>query len=502
MLIISITTTFAQSNTNHIYLAGQITNIENGAPIAGQEVYIESNSESNGGLNYYLASMTDAYGFFYDTINTSVIDGSLAIYTFDEYSQEYIKEEYFRFNWYSEYHMNTELEIVDPNTLTDFQADFEAMEDPILQDSLSYVFTDESMGEGIISWFWEFGDGNTSMERNPEHQFMQPGIYNVRLTVSTEEIINDVRISTIVKKVSAGMREYFDFGGQAFAGYFPVDIGTAFLYKVEGEEFIPIDTTEFDEYGYYGYHALIEGEYRVKTFPSTSSANAGEYLPTYYGDVLLWTKAESIDLKASNHNYDINMIRNFTYSSGDGEIDGVVTLENSDNPILDNAEVILFNEQDNCLTYIKSDKAGSFEFIELPYGTYKVLAEVPGKYTYPATIILSPEHPSIEDLNIIVYDENMAFGISDPGNLVAGLGEIYPNPARSFARLDISLDEKAHLQFFILNNAGQAVAKQSGQYDKGDHVVQLNTADLSPGMYRLMVLTANEKHIKSFIKVD
>ena len=95
------------------------------------------------------------------------------------------------------------------------------------------------------------------------------------------------------------MREYFDFGGQAFAGYFPVDIGTAYLYKIENNEFIAIDTTDFDQYGYYGYHALIEGEYKVKTFPSTSSVNAGKYLPTYYGDELLWTKAETIYLNAT-----------------------------------------------------------------------------------------------------------------------------------------------------------------------------------------------------------
>jgi len=502
ILVISITTTFAQSNNNSIYLAGQITNLENGAPIAGHAVYIESNSESNGGLNYYLACMTDANGFFYDTISTGVIDGSLVIYTFDEYSEEYIKEEFFRFNWYSEYHMNTELEIIDPNTLTDFQADFEAMEDPIMQDSLSYIFTDESMGEGIITWFWDFGDGTASTVKDPEHHYMQPGIYDVRLTVSSDNINNDVRISTIMKKVSAGMREYFDFGGQAFAGYFPVDVGTAYLYKIEGEEFIPIDTTEFDEYGYYGYHALIEGNYKVKTFPSTSSANAGEYLPTYYGDVLLWTKAETIELTDSYHNYDIYMIPNFSYTTGDAAIDGYVTMDNGDNPSLDNVEVILFNEADNCLTYIKSDKEGGFEFIELPYGTYKVLAEVPGKYTYPNTIVLSPENPSIEDLSIIVYDEEMTFGISDPGKHIAGLGELYPNPARSYTNLEMILDEQAQVQFFILNHAGQIVEKQSGSYNKGDHVVQMNTAALTPGMYRVMVLTGNEKHIKSFIKVN
>ncbi len=503
ILIISITTTFAQDNTNNIYLSGQITNIENGAPVAGQAVYIESNSESNGGLNYFLSSITDAYGFFYDTINTSSIDGSLIIYTFDEFSEEYVKEEFYRFNWFSEYHMNTGLEIIDPNTLTDFQADFNALNDTITLDSLSYFFVDESMGEDIISWYWEFGDGSASMERNPEHVYMIPGIYDVKLKVSTAPFNNDIRTSTIIKKVSAGMREYFNFGGHAFAGYFPVDIGTVFLYKIEDGNFIPIDTTEFDYLGYYDYHSLIEGEYKVKTFPASSSVNAGNYLPTYYGNELLWTKAETIYLDATSWEYDIVMIPNFEYSSGDGYIDGTVSFEESDNPILDNVEIILFNEEDNCLTYIKSDKDGEFEFVELPYGTYKVLAEVPGMYTYPTSITLSAESPTIQGLNIIVYEEDMSFGIgNDIDNIIAGLGDLYPNPAHSYTNLEFNLTEGSQVQFFILNQGGQVVDKQMDQYNAGDHLVQLNTAHLPSGMYRVMVLIGNEKHIKPFIKVN
>jgi len=32
------------------------------------------------------------------------------------------------------------------------------------------------------TWFWDFGDGNTSQETNPLHQYAAPGIYNVCLT--------------------------------------------------------------------------------------------------------------------------------------------------------------------------------------------------------------------------------------------------------------------------------------------------------------------------------
>ena len=35
----------------------------------------------------------------------------------------------------------------------------------------------------ISSWFWDFGDGNTSNEMEPVHSYSKPGIYNISVTV-------------------------------------------------------------------------------------------------------------------------------------------------------------------------------------------------------------------------------------------------------------------------------------------------------------------------------
>lgn len=47
-------------------------------------------------------------------------------------------------------------------------------------------FTDFSNG-AVVSWLWDFGDGQTSTERNPVHVFSEPGEYDVTLTVSDGE---------------------------------------------------------------------------------------------------------------------------------------------------------------------------------------------------------------------------------------------------------------------------------------------------------------------------
>ncbi|MFC1502093.1 PKD domain-containing protein [bacterium] len=48
---------------------------------------------------------------------------------------------------------------------------------------LAVSFADSSTGV-ITDWEWDFGDGQTSTEQNPEHIYTEPGIYSVCLTVS------------------------------------------------------------------------------------------------------------------------------------------------------------------------------------------------------------------------------------------------------------------------------------------------------------------------------
>jgi len=55
--------------------------------------------------------------------------------------------------------------------------------------SLEYViFTDTSTDPNgkmdIVSWHWDFGDGNTSDDQNPKHAYSHSGIYNVTLTIT------------------------------------------------------------------------------------------------------------------------------------------------------------------------------------------------------------------------------------------------------------------------------------------------------------------------------
>jgi len=52
---------------------------------------------------------------------------------------------------------------------------------------LSVNFVDQSSGRLPLSYSWEFGDGSTSTEKNPVHQYLSAGSYNVTLAVTNAE---------------------------------------------------------------------------------------------------------------------------------------------------------------------------------------------------------------------------------------------------------------------------------------------------------------------------
>jgi hypothetical protein len=49
-----------------------------------------------------------------------------------------------------------------------------------------FQFKDESIGD-VHNWYWDFGDGNTSNEKNPSHQYNEPGEWTVILTVENSK---------------------------------------------------------------------------------------------------------------------------------------------------------------------------------------------------------------------------------------------------------------------------------------------------------------------------
>jgi len=70
---------------------------------------------------------------------------------------------------------------------------------------LSIQFTD--LSQNATGWNWDFGDGSNSTQRSPVHEYADPGIYSVNLTV-TNENGTDSKLTTITVMQLVGVGPY------------------------------------------------------------------------------------------------------------------------------------------------------------------------------------------------------------------------------------------------------------------------------------------------------
>ncbi len=93
-------------------------------------------------------------------------------------------------------------------------------QDPLARTDVQ--FTDLSVdtgglfgGGGIVTWAWDFGDGNSSSSKNPKHEYKTGDTYSVQLTVtddagSTATVSRTITVSPSLDGVWSGTLD--DFG--------------------------------------------------------------------------------------------------------------------------------------------------------------------------------------------------------------------------------------------------------------------------------------------------
>jgi hypothetical protein len=86
-------------------------------------------------------------------------------------------------------------------------------------------FTDTSIipkTVGTVDYSWNFGDGTTSADSCPKHNYTSPGVYNVTLTIKTnisQEIVSITKQLTILNSKVSGISVYFTDGSYVYKGY-------------------------------------------------------------------------------------------------------------------------------------------------------------------------------------------------------------------------------------------------------------------------------------------
>jgi PKD repeat protein len=513
-LLVMVLTGFSQgfNQKYNLYLIGQLTNDVNGAPLKNHEVLIVSDTANEVGFYYMNKVFTDNDGYYYDTVLTTLEKGALVVQTTDHDNIQHDTIVHYRFRWSDNNILFANFVLPAPPLINVYQANFSWIVNPGGTNKKEVQFTDLTDNAGILCWNWDFGDGFHSQDQNPVHEFQGPGLFKVTLTVHFYTgPTSEPAISTIKKLVLIEEKSYFHMGGHVFAGYFPIDKSEVFLYKIEGDQYVPIDTAIFnDSLGYFLFYQLIEGDYILKADLHPSSALFNQFMTTYYSDKMHWDEADTIFHHSTYFEYDINLIpNNQSSAAGPGSISGEIAYDASygggKSTPAENVTIFLLDQDYSPVTICHSDENGQFDLDQLDLQMYYVYAEVTGKPTYPVEVELENNSNGKSTVKIVINNNYVSGaviqGMSD--NISGfGLGEVYPNPADHQVNLFYEPGDQQILECSLVNCHGQILQTSKIASSPGSAtVLQIDVSKLEHGIYFIrlsdqMNRTASRKFLR------
>ncbi len=471
-----------------IIIRGVVFDTTNSTPAASQQVFFICNTP-----NTYPAvdtTRTNFNGHFtFDTIYTmSNFNINIDVYTYDCNGNK-ISQFLFQYQPYINLYY-----AICGTEMNQCEADFGWEANPM--DPLTVQFYDLSTGN-INFRYWEFGDGSTSFDQLPLHAYDSPGVYTVIYQVMDTSTLPPC-ISIDTQYVQVNDCQYYNLGGQVFNGSFPYCKGRVDLYLKTDDSYILADTCRLNHNGVYYFFHMPEGQYLVKVVPDDNGSPSFFLWPTYYGNALHWTGASHVNLVQDFFNAHVHMIPIFSYFIGPGMISGILSSQVQGNlePCYD-GQIILSSGNGLYIDYTFSGDEGSFQFYNLPYGTYNLRVEIPGTPPDMATVTLSAASPVASDLQLVVNGPAIGMDEYDPAEACL----IYPNPAGDFTRIYYPADKSADLIISIYDLPGKQVYTQTFSVNPVDPWYQLSLAGLENGTYLVTVRGRNIPAISRKLQV-
>ena len=482
---------------NNIIVTGQIINKKYGNGIGNHKVIITMPDIKSGGQGYYKEVFTDEEGFYYDTINTNLTKGRLEVFTYDKNQQKIDSTVYYRFFRNTEMSLLVDLTINMPFHTSLIKARFKYVQKQG-GNRFYYRFVNLSAGQNIISYQWYFGDGTVSHDKNPDHTYLSPGIYRVKLIIKSS--LNGTPSSNAYSKlILIRERSLYHIGGQVFANLFPIDHGKVFLYyKDSSDAFIPVDTVTFDTLGYYIFYNLPQGDYLVKAQPDRTSEFYELYCPTYYGDALKWQSSTTCDVCSTSWDYDIHLLPVEGVLSGEGIIKGNVFVV--DNGLKRfglesgaNITLYLLDSSGNSMTYLYTGTEGDFDFSDLNLDQYKLFPEVTGVNTAEINVELSEETPQIDSIIIELSLSSVDFILPSKEVHPELISNLYPNPLANGDKVLLSVKQQSagEVTLTITDFTGKTLSKDQIDLNQGLTRFNIPVSQLSNGIY--LVSITNEQ---------
>jgi len=319
---------------------------------------------------------------------------------------------------------------------------------------------------------------------------LDPGEYQYKVTALYEDTLGVFYCESDSAGPVSAIIDPFLLGGNVFVINEKLDIGFAYMYEMEGDDFVNIDATFFDTLGYYSFYPVAAAEYIVKAEPTPNSTYFTTFLPTYYGDVLHWEDATRIIATGYIYDADIHLLPVSLDNTGNGTVSGNIYYAEAGRDLdpANNIQLVLtkVSGMNSGLTYSNSN--GYFEFEKLPEGTYQLYAEIMGKKVEKLDIVIQENQTTISGIVLIITDDAVVLSVGDDlPAIFESVGNVFPNPVNNVANIFIETVEPADLNIIVVNYLGQTILSDKVSVTQGKQLINLDTSKLRAGYYQLLI---------------
>ncbi|MEL6675419.1 MAG: PKD domain-containing protein [Bacteroidota bacterium] len=348
------------------------------------------------------------------------------------------------------------------------------------------------------SYHWDFGDGQTGTGDPATHVYDSAGTYTVTLAINdTLGCVDTVSYTVNPSFLAApAKKDYYVQGWLNQANSIGTDYATTWQIAFDSVAgtLTAVDSvvTTPNNFGL-AIFPQREGTFRLKMALDTLSPAYGLYLPTYYGDSLLWNQAtvvtpQSFPLLDLRLQPGINL-------GGPGFIGGQVS-QGANRGVgdpLQGLDVLLTDLQGKPLAFVETDSLGAYGFNKLDTGTYIIWVDIPGLALDFHEVQLTDQLLSVTGKDFEVTDTEVR-ALSTflfPDTEVVPL-RVFPNPTanRITLEVDAQVVAKDHLILHVYNLMGERLDR----YELHRARTQLSFETYPPGVYLLKLQGTTQRY--------
>lgn len=355
-----------------------------------------------------------------------------------------------------------------------------------------------TFGAFPITYYWEFGDGNSATSSNPTHTYSSDGFYQVRMISIDSTGCTDTTVQRIYIYSKLQGWVYTSDSNQV------VNNATAYLIQADstpgGLALGLIDSVDVTQ-NYYEFTDVAVGEYLVKVALKPASPFYASNLPTYHSSYLTWDSASSILQNGSWTNANI-LLKNGTNPGGPGFIGGLVSqgANKVAGPVLAGIQVNLLLKDGTPVAYTYTDANGTYEFDNLAYGTYVVHVEILGLPAEDREVILNVSNPSSNLNDFEVGIDMVSIATLSEALILAGPITVFPNPVANMLHIEAELIELSDVKLSVINLLGKRLFEASYGHQVGMQSFDIPTAQFQAGIYLLQMKMGDHTVVRKFVK--